>query len=206
MAGDQRCDELVAQLGRAHRRAVLVFGAQQHREHVWAVRVFASTLVDQLEDQPVGLLAEPFQATHRSAAGQGTLRERQQRDRVLGELEHLREQFAQAVELGALLQPEDCSQHDLQRQLLQARVQCDRLVLWPSGDLALGQLAHQLGQGLHRVAVEGGQHQLALAQVWLLVEQDHRVWADDRLEDARALARVQHLRGRLEDFLDLIGV
>ena len=68
------------------------------------------------------MLAEPFQATHRAAPRQSTLRERQQRDRVLGELEQLRQQFAQAVQLSALLQPEDCSQHDLQCQLLQARV------------------------------------------------------------------------------------
>ena len=37
-----------------------------------------------------------------------------------------------------------------------------------------------------------GQQQLALAHVRRLVEQDDRARADHRLEDVRALARVQH--------------
>ena len=53
---------------------------------------------------------------------------------------------------------------------------------------------------------KAGQQQLALLQVGLLVEQDHGVAADERFEDPRALARVQDIGGRLEDFLDLLGV
>ena len=49
----------------------------------------------------------------------------------------------------------------------------------------------------------GGQQQLALLQVRGLVEQDHRVAPDDRLEDPRALAGVQHVGWRLEHLLDL---
>ena len=86
------------------------------------------------------------------------------------------------------------------------RVQRDRPLQRPGGHLALGQLAHQTRQALHLLAVEGRQKQLALAQVRALVEQDHRVGADDRLEDARALAGMQHLGRRLEDLLDLLGI
>ena len=89
---------------------------------------------------------------------------------------------------------------------LQARVQRDRLAQRPGGDLALGQLGHQPREALHPLAVEGRQQQLALAQVRALVEQDHRVRADHRFEDARALARMQHLRRRREDLLDLLGI
>src|SRR5262249_26440196 len=39
-----------------------------------------------------------------------------------------------------------------------------------------------------------------------LVEQDHRVGADDRFEDVRTLAGVQDLWRGLEDLLDLLGV
>ena len=38
MAGDERRHQLVAELLRVHRRAVLVTGAEQHREHVLALR------------------------------------------------------------------------------------------------------------------------------------------------------------------------
>jgi hypothetical protein len=80
------------------------------------------------------------------------------------------------------------------------------LLARPGGDLALGQLGHQAGHALHPLAVERGQQQLALLQVRALVEQDHGVPADDRLEDPRALAGVQHLGRRLEELLDLVGV
>ena len=59
---------------------------------------------------------------------------------------------------------------------------------------------------LHLLAVEGGQHELALLEVRALVEQDHRVGAHDRLEDLRALAGMQHLGRGGEDLLDLVGV
>ena len=76
----------------------------------------------------------------------------------------------------------------------------------PRRCLLVGDLLHGAGQPLHLLAVEGGQHQLALAEVVALVEQDHRVLADHRLEDARALTGVQHLRVGGEDLLDLRGV
>ncbi len=85
-------------------------------------------------------------------------------------------------------------------------MQRDRLLPRPGDDLTLGELGHQLGEALHRLAVKGGQHQLALFEVWRLVEQDHRVGADDRLEDPRALSGMQHVGGRLEDLLDVLWV
>ena len=83
-------------------------------------------------------------------------------------------------------------------------MQRDRLALAASGHLALGHLLDEPRQPLHLLAVEGGQHQLALAEVRALVEQDHRVRADDRLEDPRALARVQHLGRRGEDLAQVL--
>ena len=49
------------------------------------------------------------------------------------------------------------------------------------------------------LAVEGGQHQLALLHVRRLVEQDHRVLADERLEHPRALAGVEDVGRGGED-------
>ena len=100
---------------------------------------------------------------------------------------------------GALVEAEDRAQDDLERQRLQARVQLDRLAGRPARELALGELLHQAGQALHAVAVEGGQQELALLHVRALVEQDHRVRADDRLEQPRALAGVQDVRRGGED-------
>ncbi len=82
----------------------------------------------------------------------------------------------------------------------------DRLVRRPGVELALGQLVDEAGQALHAVAVEGGQQQLALLHVRSLVEQDHRVAADDRLEQACALAGVQDVRRRGEDGLRVLGI
>ena len=53
---------------------------------------------------------------------------------------------------------------------------------------------------------KAGSISLRCARCALLVEQDHRVRADDGLEDARALAGVQHLGRRGEDLLDLVRV
>jgi hypothetical protein len=82
----------------------------------------------------------------------------------------------------------------------------DRLVARPALDLRRGNLGHELREAPDLLAVEGGQHQPALREVRVLVEQDHRVAADDRLEDARALPRVQDLGGRREDLLDVVRV
>jgi len=85
-------------------------------------------------------------------------------------------------------------------------VQLDRLIQRPGVHLALGQLDHQPGQVLHALAVEGRQHQLALLQMRPLVEQDHRVGAHDRLEQAGPLPGVQDIGRRHEQLFDVIGI
>ena len=76
----------------------------------------------------------------------------------------------------------------------------------PGVQLALGQLGHQVGQALHLLAVERREQQLALLEVGPLVEQDHGVAADQRLEHPRALAGMKDVRRRLEQLLDLLGI
>jgi hypothetical protein len=85
-------------------------------------------------------------------------------------------------------------------------VQADRLAAGPALDLAIGDVPHQARKTLHLLAVERGEHQLALAQVGALVQQDHRVRADDGLEDPRSLAGVEHLGWRREDLAQVLGV
>jgi hypothetical protein len=206
VAGDERRDELVAQLLGAHRRAVLVACTQQQAEHVGTFGPFSAALVDEREKQFVAALAQPFDARDRADAAEHAGRRREQRERALAVREDPRQQVAELIERSAPLEPEHGTQDDLQRQALQARVQLDHGAPRPGGDLALGQLAHQAGEGLHALAVERGQQQLALLQVWFLVEQDHRVGPDHRFQDASALARVQHVGWRHEDLLDLVGI
>jgi len=85
-------------------------------------------------------------------------------------------------------------------------VQRDRLVPRPGRDLALGELRHQLGKALHPLAVERREHQPALLEVGGLVEQQDRVGAEDRFEDPRAFAGVEHVGRAAEQLLDLIGL
>ena len=60
--------------------------------------------------------------------------------------------------------------------------------------------------GLHLAAVEGGQHQAAVTQVLVAVEQQHRALAEDRPEQRVGLAGVQLAVGAAEDLLDQLGV
>ena len=85
-------------------------------------------------------------------------------------------------------------------------MQLDGRIQRPGLDLAGGQFTHQGSEALHALAVEGRQHQLALLEMWRLVEQDHRVAAHDRFENPSALAWVQNLWRCEKQLLDLIGV
>jgi hypothetical protein len=82
-------------------------------------------------------------------------------------------------------------------------LQREGLVQRPGLDVAAGDVGHQRAVGLHALAVEGGQHELALAQVRGPVEQEHGVVAEDAREHGRVgLAGAQHVRiggeGRLD--------
>ena len=165
-----------------------------------------AALLDEGEDDLVGLAQLAVEAPQSRHPAQRPLQRRQHRQRALGEDQHLGEQVAQAVERRPLLQAEHHPQDDLERHALQARVQRDGLVGRPRGHLALGQLGHQPGETLHALAVEGRQQQAALLQVIVLVEQDDRVAPDQRLEDARALAGMQHVGRRGEHLLDVARV
>ena len=113
--------------------------------------------------------------------------------------------LAQALEPRSLLEAEDRAQDDLERQRLKARMQRHRLAPGPALDLRRGDLGHHLGQPGDLLAVEGRQHEPALGEVGVLVEQDHRVAPDQRLEDARAAAGVQDLRGAVKTCLTSAG-
>jgi hypothetical protein len=90
--------------------------------------------------------------------------------------------------------------------LKSARRQREPLRARPRGDLALGDLAHQLPVALHALAVERRQQQLALRQMRVLVEDEHRAAAEHGPQDRVGLARAQHARVAGEDLLDRVRV
>ncbi len=208
VAGDEEGEQLVADLLLAHRRAVLVAGRQQHREHVVAVLAVRAPLGDQCEDDLVDAFLEAHELRERAdpfgdPRGQRFGLGRRQADRLVAEGEHFLEPLPQLVEAGARVEAEDGPQDDLQRQVLHAGVERHRRAARQFADLGRGDLVHQAGQPFHPLAVEGGEHQLALLHVRGFVEQDHRVGPDDRFEHPRAVPRLQHVGRRGEDFLDL---
>jgi hypothetical protein len=206
VASGERRHQLIAQLLGAHRRAIAVARLEQQREHVVAAGAIAATLIDQLVDQPISLLAQPLEFAHSSEATEQSLHGWEQRDRVIGEGQELGQQLAQRLEPRPLLEAEDGAQDHLERQALQARMHRERLLELPRGDLTLGELGHEPRQALHLLPVERRQQELALLEVRVLVEQDHRVAPDDGFEDVGALPGMQDIRRCLEDGLDLLRV
>ena len=207
VTGDQQRHQLVAQLLGRHRRAVLVARRQQHRQHVVAVLAVAgAALVDQLEDELVGPLAERQELRPAAVAAEIVLRRRDDRDRARHVVEDLGQLHAQRVQAWAGVQAEDRAQDHLERERLEARVERHGLPGRPLVQLALGHLGDEVGQARHLLAVESGQHQAPLRKVRALVQQDHRAGAEHGLEDARALAGMEHVGRRGEDLADVVGI
>ena len=207
MARHEQRHQLVAKLDVRHRGAVLVARLQQHGHHVVAVAaavavVRASALVDRLVDDGVGLRAAALELLPRAPA----LKHREHRGRTRPKLEDASEAVAQRVQALARLEPEHRPQDHLEREGLQTRMKSHRLVTRPARHLVLGHLLHQAREPLHLLAVEGRQHQLALAEMGALVEQDHRVRPDHRLEDLGPLAGMEHLGRRGEELAKVGGI
>ena len=82
----------------------------------------------------------------------------------------------------------------------------DRLVARPAATSRSATSVTRSESRSMRSPWKAGQQQPALVEVRLLVEQDERVAAHDRLQQPRALAGVEHLRGRGQDLLALVHV
>ena len=89
---------------------------------------------------------------------------------------------AQPVERRSLLDSEDGTHDDLERDRLHLAVDGKRTSHGPGVDPPIGDLAHDLAVGLHPLAVEGRKHQAALTQVALAVEDEYRVPPENGLE------------------------
>src|SRR6185503_2331826 len=94
-------------------------------------------------------------------------------------------------------------QNRCQGDLLGVCTQGKWLVYRPALHVTLGDLADQLAVAAHALAVKGRQQKLALTEVLGLVERQHRIWTERRLEYRRiGLTRVEESRVAGEDSLD----
>ena len=208
MPGDEQGQQLVAHLLVAHRAAVLVAGADQHREDVVALLQIPGPppLGDLAVDQLVDPVDPPAEGPSRRTRCGPDQEHRQEEPWVGGEVEEVAQRVAQLGQPLALADAEDGAQDDLQRDRLHPRAQLVGGPRWPALDLACGDLGHRLPVALHPLAVEGRQQQATLAHVRLLVEDEDRVAAEDRGEDLVSLAGVEDARVAGEDLLDRLGV
>ncbi len=182
---------------------------EQHREDVVPVAGVGAAVVDQLEHEPVRLGLAALEIGERADAPEhlrgAPLRVGwHEADRPVAEGEHLGEPVAQSVEPRAGIEAEHRAQDDLEREPLHPRLQRDLAVARPALHLAPGHLRHQVAEPGHALSVEGREEQPALLHMGSLVEQDHRVLAHERLEHARALARVEDVGRRREHLADLV--
>ena len=204
VAGDQQGQQLVADLGVAHRAAVLVAGGDQHREDVVALGEVLGQAA--LGDLGVDQLVDPLDAAAEGGDVADPLRsdqeDRSEEPRVGGEVEEAAQSRPQRVHPCPVVDAEDSLEDDLQRYRLHPRSQLVGGAGRPALDLPHGDLGHRLAVALHPLAVERRQQQLALADVRLLVEDQDRVLAEDRAQDLVALAGVEDARIAGEDLLD----
>ena len=188
--------------------AVLVLGVEQQREDVVAaLRVAASgdDCVDAAVEVGKHGAHHPDRLVAAGVEQLGDLRLWARR-----EADDPADRLAQAV-LGraaarTALDAEDAGHDHVERDRLHARRDRERPADWPAVDLALGDLGDHLDVGLHGLAVEGRQQQLALAHVARADRGQHRVRSDDRPQRRLAGQRRCQLGLGGEQRLDVIGM
>ncbi len=204
--GDEHRHELVADLGVAHRAAVLVRRLHHQREHVGALGQLRIGLRrrDQLVEDRVELRAQPQEARpRRPAPAEPAARFGHQHD-VRAEVGPAWDQpleRLQALALGAEHRAQDRAQRDPLHRPRRVELDAAR----PLVDLLGRDLGDHRLVALHPLALERRQQQLALLHVLPLVDRQQRMLAEHRSQRA-AGARVQHRRIGAERLLDQLRI
>jgi hypothetical protein len=106
-------------------------------------------------------------------------------------LDQRRQKSAELVQPPGVADAEHQPQDHLQRDRLHPRAQGEGLAERPVLDLGGGDARHLVAEGGHRPPVEGGRQELSLTEPLLALQAQHRVGADQRLEELAAdVARV----------------
>jgi hypothetical protein len=187
VAGGEQGGELVAQL----------LAARVRRLEDGEQRALGVVAVDPLVEQRV----EPAHAAQVRGVRPATLvapqaHGQQQRHR---DLERPADRVAQLRVAAA----EHHAQDHLERDRLHPLERLQRAAGRPARELLVGGAGHRLAPAGQRLAVEGRQHELALAHVLLAVEHEDRARAGERLQERGARARVELRRVGGVDALDL---
>ena len=137
VAGDQQGEELVVDLGVAHRRAVLVAGGDQQREDVVALlEVVGGAPVGDLADDQLGDAVDAAAERRDEADPVGADRQhRHQHPRVGEQVEEGAQRLAQFAQPRAAVDAEDGLDDDLERHRLHPRAQLVGLAGRPALDL-----------------------------------------------------------------------
>ena len=189
VAGEQQGHQLVAQLGVAHRLAVLEAGGDEHREDVLAaceVRVGAP-LGDLGGQQLVDLGHAALQRGERVGPAEAPgEQDPKLKPRRGGLGEQVGEQRPEPRDARWVADAEDGAQDHLERQRLHARVDREGLAGGPGVDLAGGELRDDPLVGAHPLAVEGREHQPPPREVLVALEQQDRARPQHGLEGGAA--------------------
>ena len=206
MAGAEHGDQLVAQLFVAHRAAVVVAGLQQQREHVVVALLAGFDLRAAQADLLVDELVERFARAQEARPGAAGAEVAAQGGEGGDQADALAEVVDQRLEAGQpllVVDAEDGAHDHRQGDPLGVGAQREGLADRPGLHLPARRLADQLAVAAHPLAVEGRQQQLALLHVRRVVEGQHRVRAERRLEHGRVgLAGVELLGRAGEDRFD----
>ena len=119
-------------------------------------------------------------------------RQQVQAPRVVHPVGEPAQQAAQAPQAVGFDGPEHDPHDRLERDLLHARPQLERLPDRPGGELAPRDVLHHLAVTLHALAVEGRQHQLAPEHMLGLLQQHHRARSQQGTEDRVGEAHAEH--------------
>ncbi len=197
--GRQQREQLVADLRVGHLRL------HEHREDVFTVRVVGARVGDQRVHLPVGLRSQAQEAAPRAPRPEVLLQRPPDRRHHRAEVDQRREDALEVAQLRPL-RAEDRAQDRPQRDRLEGRRRLVQRAGRPAVDLLRGDVGDQALVGLHPLAVEGRQQQLALGEVAVLVDDQQRVVAQDGTERVVVPAGVQHGRLLREDLADELRV
>ena len=182
---DQQGEHLVADLAIGHEAVLVRLGAGERGKDVGADlgAAVVPTQADLVEQDPVDLAGHAHHLAERRAAAHLALELRHQRQRVLGDLQHLGNEAADLrVPLGgadADHDPGDRLRRDPPHRLLQLERGAGR----PRGHLAGCDLADQVAVCADALAMEGRGHQPAVMLVLVTVEKEEGALTEHRAED-----------------------
>ena len=200
MAGHEQRHQLVAQLLVGHRRAVLVPGGEQHREHVVALarrrRGARRSARRSARRPPRAARTKRAHGPSRRARAAGTGASRAGR---APSVEDLGQPLAQRVEARARVEAEDGAQDHLERQRLEARVElrAARRAASPPPRARPPRPSAPARRSIFS-PWKAGSISLRCSRWAPSSSRITELRPDDRLEDPRALARVEHVRRRRE--------